>query len=330
MSTEYFQIANREDWLAMRAQDVTSTEASALFGLSPYETLFELWHRKKAGITSSIDDNERMQAGRHIEPAIASLVSERYALVAAPMKQYARRDRMGSSFDYKVIDATDAGGNPLADIYNRLGPGILECKNVDSLIYKRAWTDDEAPDHIEIQLQHQLELTGMPWGAIACLVGGNTLRLLIREPDKAMGRVIRQRVAKFWQSIEANEAPEPVMPDDAASVIALYQDADPSQQPYDGRGDEGLLSLAKHYYALGESIKQAEEAREVAKATILQYIGTAPKLILDEGYSFTTSHTKDTEPTIITPDMVGKTYGGRKGYRQFRINAPKQTREKVQ
>ena len=31
----------------------------------------------------------------------------------------------------------------------------------------------------------------------------------------------------------------------------------------------------------------------------------------------------DTPPTLITEDMVGTTYGGRRGYRNFRINARK-------
>ena len=38
--------ADEAEWLAMRRQDVTSTETAALFGLSPYTTAFEVWHQR--------------------------------------------------------------------------------------------------------------------------------------------------------------------------------------------------------------------------------------------------------------------------------------------
>ncbi len=34
--------------------------------------------------------------------------------------------------------------------------------------------------------------------------------------------------------------------------------------------------------------------------------------------------TKDTAPTLITEEMVGQTYGGRRGFRNFRVNERKQ------
>lgn len=330
MTTDYLPITNRAEWLAARAKDITSTETAALFNLSPYETHFELWHRKHSGDASEIDDNDRMQAGRHIEPAIASLVSERYGVHCEPMKTYAtdRQRRMGSSFDFKIDDLkTMQGGehtvSELSRMYLQFGDGILECKNVDYLAYRDKWTDTDAPDHIEIQLQHQLEVTGMPWGCIACLVGGNTLRLIIRQRDAAMGRAIRERVKLFWESIDANRPPSPVLPDDAEAVIALHQYANPDELPYDGRDNESLLSAARRYVELGRQITEAETERDSIKASVLLEIQEHPKLVLDGGFSISASLVKDTPPTLITADMVGKTYGGRKGFRMFRVNAPK-------
>ena len=46
MDRERIERTSEQAWLQQRAKDVTSTEVSALFGLSPYMTEFELWHRK--------------------------------------------------------------------------------------------------------------------------------------------------------------------------------------------------------------------------------------------------------------------------------------------
>ena len=39
------------------------------------------------------------------------------------------------------------------------------------------------------------------------------------------------------------------------------------------------------------------------------------------GWKLTATMIADTPPTVITPEMVGQTYGGRKGYRSLRITA---------
>jgi putative phage-type endonuclease len=173
MTTEYITHDNHADWLADRLGAINSTEASALFGLSPYETLFSLWQRKRHGQRDEVMDNDRMQAGRHIEPAIASLVAERYGVVVEPFKVYAldRSTRMGSSFDYRIIGVTDApvDDTSLREMFAKHGPGILECKNVDGRIFRANWKDGEAPGHIEVQVQHQLALTDIPWSVIAGL-----------------------------------------------------------------------------------------------------------------------------------------------------------------
>jgi hypothetical protein len=68
--------------------------------------------------------------------------------------------------------------------------------------------------------------------------------------------------------------------------------------------------------------KNTEEDAEVAKARLLEAIGDAEKVLLP-GYTVSASMIADTPPTLITAEMVGQTYGGRKGYRNLRITAKK-------
>ena len=61
MSIETIQIQDRDQWLAERVKDVTSTEVSALYGLNPYKSEFELFHEKRDGQIVQIQQNERMK-----------------------------------------------------------------------------------------------------------------------------------------------------------------------------------------------------------------------------------------------------------------------------
>ena len=49
MTVQTITPSSKQDWLKARTEDITSTEVSALFGISPYTTAFELWHRKHDG-----------------------------------------------------------------------------------------------------------------------------------------------------------------------------------------------------------------------------------------------------------------------------------------
>lgn len=323
MTTEYLMPFSEQEWLDWRKQDLTSTDIASLFDLSPYATKFETWHNKKSGESNAFNDNERMQAGRHIEPAIASLFGERFKITASPYKTYARDTaaRLGSSFDYRITDATESTDSEIRRLYMTHGIGILEIKNVDFLVHRDKWTPDECPDHIEIQLQHQLELTDTNWGVVVALVGGNKLWVYIRERDLAVGRAIRKAAAEFWASIEADTPPDPVFPDDAEAIIAMYQYAEPGKI-LDARDDTDMQDLADRYRALGVQASAIDDERTTIKAKLLEAAGTASKVILPGG-SLSLSQTADSPPTVITAEMIGQTYGGRKGYRSMRYTPAK-------
>lgn len=292
-------------WHALRAEDITSTESSALFGMSPYATAFEVWHRKREQAIVEIPDNERMRWGRRLQDAIAYGIAEDQGWVCEPMKEYIRLQdaRMGSSFDFRMIDST-----------NRIG--VFEIKNVDYVVFRDKWTIEDdgsltAPEHIEIQLQHQLHVSGYEWGAIGVLVAGNSPRVLIRERDQAVGNTIEKRIRAFWKSIEEGREPKPTFPDDAEFVSSLYKFAEPGKV-LDARGDAEIAALCAEYASAGERAKLADEDKKTAKAKLLAKIGDHERCMLD-GYSITAG--------MVGPAHVAYT---REGYRNFRVTAKKE------
>lgn len=315
MSTEIIVPKDQADWLAMRKADVTSTESAALFGMSPYTTHFELWHAKKNGIDRAFEVNERMKWGNRLEAAIAHGIAEEQGWEIKPLKEYMRIPdaRMGSSFDFVITNLPD-------------GPVHLEIKNVDYLAFRDGWIehDDgtiEAPEHIEMQVQHQMAVSGFKRSFIGAFIAGNRGVVIERERDEAVIAAIKAKVAEFWRTVDAGEEPQPVMPGDAEAVIRLNQYAKPGKI-LDASGDANIAALVLEYKEAANAEANAKEDKEVAKAKLFEAIGDAERVLL-EGWTVSAAMQADTPPTLITADMVGKTYGGRKGFRNCRVNPKK-------
>lgn len=314
---------SHEHWLSLRAEDITSTEVSALFGLSPYATEFELFYIKSRGEMTAIADNERMKWGRRLEPIIAAGVAEDTGMYVRPLKEYFRHSdepRMGSSFDFVAeinnpeIFAKATGVNP----DNLKGPGMLEIKNVDGLVYRDKWEEDEAPAHIELQLQHQLEVADLEWGMIVALVGGNDPKIIVRLRDREVGQGLRAKIREFWERVATEDAPEPDYEANAEFLIKLHQRA--GQDILDASTDEKVINLLAEYRDITTKAGEYDKLKQAKKAEILDYIGDDYSKVLAWPFTLSCGMTADTPPTMITPEMVGQTYGGRKGYRNFRVN----------
>jgi predicted phage-related endonuclease len=278
---------------------------AALFGCSPYSTLFEVWHRKAAGAGGFFSPNSRVLWGQRLEAAIARGIAEDQGWTAEPFKDYMRMDdlRLGASFDYLVRELDKAE------------PYILEIKNVDGLVFKQTWVEDgdsfEAPPHIEIQVQHQLLVAGLKVAYIGALIGGNRVVLIRREAQPDIQAAIMREAAKFWASVAAGEAPTPDFEKDAAFIASLYQHAEPGKI-FDAQGNGEIDTLVREYQRLGQESAALDKQREGVKAQLLTKIGDAEK-VLGEGWS-------------ITAGVQGPTWVEayeRKGFRTFRVNLKK-------
>lgn len=325
MNRETITFQSEAEWHALRAGDITSTECAALFGCSPYATEYELHHRKTGQIADTFEVNERMVWGNRLEAAIAYGIAEDFGLVVEPFKVYMRMPdlRMGSSFDFKIVGIVDGftGDETYRDLFRENGAGIMEVKNVDGLQFKRGWIADgddmEAPPHIELQVQHQLEVADLEWTMIAPLVGGNTPMPFYRLRNREYGAMIREKIAAFWVSADAGIAPEPDFSKDGATIAQLL--ANDNGQTVDMTGNNRLAELVAEYTVAAADEKAAKARKDAAKAESLLLIGEAAKVI-GSGFTISAASTKPSQGRLITEADVGSYVGGRSGYRGFRVN----------
>lgn len=296
MSAELTIPKDRAAWLALRAKNLNSTETAALFDASPYTTSFELFHQKREGAVVEIATTERMLWGTRLQDAIARGIAEDQGWDIRPMPEYMRIPelRLGSSFDYAIGDE-----------------GLLEVKNVDSLAYRAGWLIEdgkiEAPPHIEIQVQHQLAVSGRKYAWIGALVGGNEVVLVKREPDSGIIDAIMTRAAAFWADVDAGREPKPDFKRDAEFIARLYQFAEPGKV-IDARSDEAMATLALKYRQLGERAREIEQERDAVKAEILTRVGDAER-VNGDGWTLSAG--------VVGPAQVAYE---RKAYRAFKMN----------
>jgi len=313
MTAVSYPITDKQSWLENRLLDVTSTEVSALFDLNPYQTEFELYHQKKDKVVVNIDDNERMMWGRHLEDSIALGFAEKYKMKVEQFDVYMRdpETRMGSSFDYKIVSEEE--------------PMILEIKNVDALAYRKNWIEHdeyniEPPEHIALQLQHQLEITGYNVGYIVALVGGNTMKVVKSKRDPEIGKLLTEKVKNFWEKIKLGVPPDIDYTKNSQFIMKnLCNQAD------DGlvlKSDENMDKLVDEYNSINKEIHQLGKTRDAIKAEILNNSGGASKIISTYG-TVSCSMSKASKGKLVTPEMVGTYINPRKSYRMFRFNQPK-------
>lgn len=262
-----------------------ASESAALFDCSPYCTRFELYHIKAGNIPSPfLDDDERVQAGQFLEPAIAAWASEKWEWSLRNVEEYLVNpnvEQMGASLDFETAD-----GEP------------TEIKNVDSLVFRDGDYEVEgdtlldAPVHFLIQIQHQLSCRpeAMRGWLVVC-VGGNRLYRLEVARHEGLIAKIETEVEAFWQSVHAGIEPKPNFALDAGTISLLY--AHQGDETVDMRGNNEFSMLCHEYKDAHGVEKGGKDRKSAALAEIKTMMGDASTAIADDGFKVTSSLVKE-------------------------------------
>lgn len=286
---------------ALRATRIGASEVGALFGLDPFCTRFELWHRKAGSLPEEdLSDNRHVFWGTILEPAVAQGVALREGWAVRKVNRdspHPEVDCLGASLDYEVVG-------------HERGPGVLEIKTADAYAV-RSWDNGEPPLRYQLQLQAQLDCTRRAWGAIAVLVGGNDLRVYTYEPHGAAIERIRTEAVKFWQTLHAGLEPPIDYQADAAVIAKLYSHTT-ADKVVDMRGSDRFAQLCRAYKLAGRVLSHVEARKDAIKAELVTMAQDAA-LALGEGCKLTA---RDVEPKEISYT--------RSGYRDVRITVDKE------
>jgi len=266
---------NKDEWLEKKTTLLTSSDSSALFGLSKWCSPYKLWHLKAEKTIENLE-SKHLFWGQILAPQIAVGVAKLEGLIIEPFNHFIELPdyRIGSSFDFKIIGTTP--DSPFRETFEDLGQGILEIKKTNHWAYEKGWSDTEATPYEEIQVQHQMLVSGLKWAVIGGYISGrDDHTTLLRERDVDIHTAIIQRAKGFWVSIEQGNAPEPNYMDDASFIIGRHQYDGGAE--HDFTGNEKLTELCKLYHENTQTESNAKKMKDAVKAQVYEIIKDAPK-----------------------------------------------------
>lgn len=261
---------NEDEWHAIRRRHVGASEVAALFGEHPYISMYELYHRKR-GDLPDIEETQRMFWGNMLEPAVAKGVAEQTGWNVKKVRRYLSHDDvtgMGASLDYEVVA-------------NDRGPGVLQIKTHDRFAVAK-WEDGEPPMYEELQIQQEIELRKVDWGAIGVLVGGNELRIFERDRHQGSIDAIKAAIPKFWERVANDDEPAPNGAIDREVILALYGTVE-KDSVIDMREHEHFNLLCQMLEFSRSQMNAYKAAADAASAEIIHQMQSYHKAQLADG-----------------------------------------------
>lgn len=265
---------SRDDWLAVRKTGIGGSDAAAAVGLSPYQSQLELWLEKTGRDTGLVkpdpqDTTEPVYWGTLLEPIVAAAYTQQTgrrvrkvnAILRHPTVPY-----MLANLDREVVGAPDVQ--------------ILECKTAGEF-GARLWRDG-VPEYVQLQVQHQLAVTGKQAADVAVLLCGQKLVVYRIERDDALiGRLILLE-ANFWRFVR-NDTPPPADGSESADAALRCLYPQDSGETADFTGDRQLSATFADLVVLRAEIaaREAHEAR--LKQTIQQAMTDASRALFETG-----------------------------------------------
>jgi predicted phage-related endonuclease len=317
MSAPVPVVQDSADWHALRARHVGGSEIAALFDL-PIEqrpayllSRFALWHIKAGHTPPPPVDKKRTAWGLRLEAVIAEAAAEEagWTISKGGYVSDPTTPGLGCTLDYVILQP-----GPEEIALGFTGPGILEAKNVDWMVHKRTWTNDEPPPHILLQVQHQLAATGYTWGAIPGLVGGNDLKIYRYPARPRLIADIRRRVREFWTSIDAGQEP-PVDGSTSASAVLASLYPEVVDDAIDMTTNNEWPEAAKDFQEAGAARKAADAAYDLAKNRVVELLA-GHKRGWGGGWSVTTAITAAKADRAAEPGEIIK---GRAETRRYTV-----------
>jgi putative phage-type endonuclease len=265
---------DREDWLAVRKTGIGGSDAAAAVGLNPYKSMLELW-LEKTGRDADLekpDPNDTAHPtywGTLLEPIVAAAYTKQTGNRVRKVNAVLRHPSvtfMLANLDREVVGAT--------------GVHILECKTAGEF-GSRLWRDG-VPEYVQLQVQHQLAVTGKLAADVAVLLCGQKLDVhRIERDDELISRLVELE-ARFWQYVESDTPPPADGSESADRALRCLFPRD-AGSTVDFSDDRVLSATFADLVTVRADIETREQLEAKFKQTLQQAMGEASRAIFETG-----------------------------------------------
>jgi putative phage-type endonuclease len=263
----------RADWLAVRRTGIGGSDAAAAVGLNPYMSPLELWLDKTGrgeGLPrpDPADTTSPTYWGTLLEPIVAAVYTQQTGNKVRKVNAVLRHRSipwMLANIDREIV------GVP--------GVQVLECKTAGEF-GARLWRDG-VPEYVQLQVQHQLAVTGKQAAHVAVLLCGQALEVhRIERDDALIGRLIELE-SQFWHFVES-DTPPPADGSDSADR-ALRHLSPGNGGTVDFTDDRNLSSVFADLVAVRAEIEARQLIEARLKQTLQQAMGDATRAVFETG-----------------------------------------------
>ena len=265
---------DRDQWLTVRKQGIGSSDAAAAVGLNPYKSQLELWMDKTGRDdnlpkTDPNDETSPAYWGTLLEHIVAAHYTKRTGHRVRRINavlQHPKETWMLANIDREVMGAPDVQ--------------ILECKTAGfqgSFLWREG-----VPEYIQLQVMHQLAVTGKPCADVAVLICGQDLQIHRIHRDEALIAKLIELERAFWHYVETDTAP-PADGSDSADVALRCLYPKDSGQTLDLSGDLEISAVFSDLLAIREVLSTNVLLEAQLKQRIQQRMGEASKVVFDTG-----------------------------------------------
>ncbi len=268
------QALHRNDWLSVRQSGIGSSDAAAAVGLNPYRSALELW-MDKTGRGDSLpqvdpnDESSPMYWGTLLEPIVAAHYTKRTGRKVRRVNavlQHPDYPWMLANLDREVL------GDPSVQ--------LLECKTA-GYNGARLWKDG-VPEYVQLQVMHQLAVTGKQAADVAVLVCGQELQIHRIERDESLIAQLIALERRFWAYVES-DTPPPA--DGSASADLALRCLYPKDvgTVLDWTQDLEMSSVFSDLIAVRQVLDRHEALEAQLKQRIQQRMGDASRVLFETG-----------------------------------------------
>lgn len=264
---------SRDDWLEVRKNGIGGSDAAAAVGISPYMSPLELW-LIKTGRDANLphpdpqDTTEPVFWGALLEPIVAASYTKQTGNKVRRVNAVLRHSTipfMLANIDREVVGCRDVQ--------------LLECKTAGEF-GARLWRDG-VPEYVQLQVQHQLAVTGKQAADVAVLLCGQKLEVHRIERDDGLITLLIELEAAFWRYVET-DTPPPADGSESAdrALRCLYPGAGGT---VDFTDDRRLSSTFADLVAVRADIEARQHIEAQLKQTIVQAMGEADQAQFETG-----------------------------------------------
>lgn len=264
----------RDDWLDVRKRGIGSSDSSAAIGLNPYKSPLELWLEKTnrdQGLAKPDPDDDSAPVfwGVILEPVVASQYQRRTGNKVRKVNavlQHQEFPWMLANIDREVVGSDEVQ--------------ILECKTA-GINGARLWRDG-VPKYVEVQVMHQLAVTGKKAADVAVLLGGQQLEVYRIERNELLIKQLIDLERQFWQYVETDTPPPADGSDSAEQALRLLYPED-NGTVTDFSQDEELSGTYTELKKVRLSLTELGMKESLLKQRLQEAMGPATKALFADG-----------------------------------------------